>query len=95
MIRLAALILCLSIAGPVCAQATHSLKLLQGEDVGIIPRYLFLLLAMPAGWVALPAVQVPGQFAISINSYVAQSLNLDLPDEASLRRALQADGAPK
>lgn len=54
-----------------------------------------LLLAMPAGWVALPAVQVPGQFAISINSYVAQSLNLDLPDEASLRRALQADGAPK
>jgi len=40
MIRLAALILCLSIAGPACAQATHSLKLLQGEDVGIIPRYL-------------------------------------------------------
>lgn len=40
MIRLAALILCLTVAGPVFAQATHSLKLLQGEDVGIIPRYL-------------------------------------------------------
>ena len=40
MIRLAALILCLAITGPACAQATHSLKLLQGEDVGIIPRYL-------------------------------------------------------
>lgn len=40
MIRFAALILCLTVAGPVCAQATHSLKLLQGEDVGIIPRYL-------------------------------------------------------
>ena len=40
MIRHAALILCLAITGPACAQATHSLKLLQGEDVGIIPRYL-------------------------------------------------------
>ena len=40
MIRLAALILCLTVAGPVFAQATHSLRLLQGEDVGIIPRYL-------------------------------------------------------
>jgi hypothetical protein len=38
---------------------------------------------------------MPSQFAISINSNVAQSLNLDLPDETSLRRALQADGAPK
>ena len=54
-----------------------------------------LLLALPAGATALPAIQMPSQFAISINSNVAQSLNLDLPDEASLRRALQADGALK
>lgn len=40
MIRYAALILCLAITGPACAQAAHSLKLLQGEDVGIVPRYL-------------------------------------------------------
>ena len=40
MIRLAALILSLAITGPVCAQASHSLKLLQGEEVGIVPRYL-------------------------------------------------------
>ena len=54
-----------------------------------------LLLALPAGATSLPAVQMPNQFAISINSNVAQSLNLDLPDEASVRRALQADGASK
>ena len=54
-----------------------------------------LLLALPAGATSLPAIQMPSQFAISINSNVAQSLNLDLPDETSLRRALQADGAPK
>ena len=54
-----------------------------------------LLLSLPAGSTALPPIQVPGQFAISINSHVAQSLNLDLPDEASLRRALQADGGQK
>lgn len=54
-----------------------------------------LLLTLPAGSTSLPAIQVPSQFAISINSNVAQSLNLDLPDEASLRRALQLDGAPK
>jgi ABC-type uncharacterized transport system substrate-binding protein len=54
-----------------------------------------LLLAMPAGSAALPAIQMPGQFAISVNSNVAQSLNLDLPDEASLRRAMQLDGASK
>lgn len=40
MIRLAALILSLAITGPACAQAAHSLKLLQGEEAGIIPRYL-------------------------------------------------------
>ena len=54
-----------------------------------------LLFALPAGATSLPAIQMPSQFAISINSNVAQSLNLDLPDETSLRRALQADGAPK
>ena len=54
-----------------------------------------LLLALPAGATSLPAIQMPSQFAISINSNVAQSLNLDLPDETSLRRALQADGAPR
>ena len=54
-----------------------------------------LLLTLPAGSFSLPAIQAPSQFAISINSNVAQSLNLDLPDEASLRRALQLDGAPK
>lgn len=30
----------LLLAGSVAAQATHSLKLLQGEDIGINPRYL-------------------------------------------------------
>ena len=40
MIRRVVLVLSLLIAGPACAQASHSLKLLQGEDVGIIPRYL-------------------------------------------------------
>jgi ABC-type uncharacterized transport system substrate-binding protein len=54
-----------------------------------------LLFVLPAGATSLPVIQMPSQFAISINSNVAQSLNLDLPDETSLRRALQADGAPK
>ncbi len=54
-----------------------------------------LLRALPTGSSSLPAIQVPSQFAISINNNVAQSLNLDLPDEASLRRALQVDGASK
>jgi protein SCO1/2 len=40
MIRLAALVLSLLIAGPAAPQAAHSLKLLQGEEVGINPRYL-------------------------------------------------------
>ena len=38
--RLLALALALLVAGPVAAQASHSLELLRGEDVGIIPRYL-------------------------------------------------------
>lgn len=44
MIRRAALGLCLSlclgITSPVFAQAQHSLKMLKGEDNGIVPRYL-------------------------------------------------------
>lgn len=44
MIRCAALGLCLSlclgIPSPVFAQAQHSLKMLKGEDNGIVPRYL-------------------------------------------------------
>lgn len=54
-----------------------------------------LLLTLSAGSTNLPAIQLPSQFAISINSNVAQSLNLELPDEASLRRAMQVEGAPK
>ena len=38
--RLLALALALLMAGPVAAQASHSLELLRGEDVGIVPRYL-------------------------------------------------------
>ena len=38
--RLLALVLTLLMAGPVAAQASHSLELLRGEDVGIVPRYL-------------------------------------------------------
>jgi len=38
--RLLALALALLVAGPVAAQASHSLELLRGEDVGIVPRYL-------------------------------------------------------
>ena len=40
MIRLAAVLLCSAIAGPVAAQAQHSLRLLREENVGIVPRYL-------------------------------------------------------
>jgi len=54
-----------------------------------------LLAALPAGTNLLPPPQAPSQFSISINPTVAQSLNLDPPDEASMRRALQADGAPR
>ncbi len=35
-----AFIAALLLAGPVAAQAMHSLELLKGEEVGIIPRYL-------------------------------------------------------
>lgn len=54
-----------------------------------------LLLSLPAGNNSLPPPQGPNQFAISINTNVAQSLNLEPPDEATLRRTLQADGAQK
>lgn len=54
-----------------------------------------LLLTLPAAPYNLPLPMAPSQFAISINGNVAQSLSLDLPDEASIRRALQADGVQK
>lgn len=41
--------------------------------------------------VNLPPPATPSQFAIAINSNVAQALNLNVPDEATLRRALLAD----
>lgn len=40
---------------------------------------------------SLPAPTGPNQFAIAINHNVAQSLNLNIPDEASIRRAMLAD----
>lgn len=40
---------------------------------------------------ALPMPSGPNQFAISINGNVAQSLNLNIPDEATIRRAMLAD----
>jgi ABC-type uncharacterized transport system substrate-binding protein len=39
---------------------------------------------------SLPAPTGPNQFAIAINSNVAESLNLSVPDEATLRRAMLA-----
>lgn len=39
----------------------------------------------------LPHPSGPSQFAIAINHDVARALNLDIPDEASIRRALLAD----
>ncbi|WP_371323784.1 ABC transporter substrate binding protein [Dechloromonas sp. ZY10] len=40
---------------------------------------------------SLPPPMPPTQFAISINQNVAESLGLSLPDESTLRRALQQD----
>ena len=39
----------------------------------------------------LPAPSGPSRFAIAINSNVAQSLGLKIPDEANLRRAMMSD----
>jgi len=39
----------------------------------------------------LPAPMPPSQFAVQINQNVAQALNLNLPDEADIRRAMLAD----
>lgn len=39
----------------------------------------------------LPAPSGPSQFAIAINNNVAQALGLNIPDEASIRRAMLAD----
>ena len=40
---------------------------------------------------ALPGPMPPSQFAISINPSVADALDLNIPDEASIRRAMLAD----
>lgn len=39
----------------------------------------------------LPAPMPPSQFAITINSSVAQALDLSIPDEAAIRRAMLAE----
>ena len=39
----------------------------------------------------LPAPSAPAQFAIAINPNVAQALDLQLPDEATIRRAMLAE----
>jgi hypothetical protein len=39
----------------------------------------------------LPNPSGPSQFAIAINSNVAQALGLNIPDEATIRRAMNAD----
>lgn len=44
---------------------------------------------------ALPPPGSPSLFSISLNSTVAQSLDLKLPDEATLRRALLSEREPK
>lgn len=54
-----------------------------------------LLNSLPSSNSQLPPPQAPSFFAISINTNVAQSLSLDVPDEASMRRTLQADGGPR
>lgn len=50
-----------------------------------------LLKQTPAEPVALPAPQSPTYFSLAINRSVAQSLGLNLPDEAAVRRRLGAD----
>lgn len=54
-----------------------------------------LLNTLPAGISQLPPPQAPSLFAISINSAVAQSLSLEVPDEAVIRRSLQAEVNPR
>lgn len=44
---------------------------------------------------SLPAPSGPTQFAIAINSNVAQSLGLNIPDEAALRRAMAGEREAK
>lgn len=44
---------------------------------------------------ALPPPGSPSLFSISLNSTVAQSLDLKIPDEAALRRALLSEREPK
>lgn len=44
---------------------------------------------------ALPAPMPPNQFAIAINPNVASALGLSIPDEATIRRAMLAEGEPR
>lgn len=48
-----------------------------------------LLLAAPASW---PSAAAPTLFTLSINYSVAQSLGLKIPEEATIRQALIAEG---
>lgn len=43
----------------------------------------------------LPAPSGPSQFAIAINHSVSQALGLNIPEEATLRRAILAEGASR
>ncbi len=50
------------------------------------------LRALPAGKVSLGAPQYPNHFSVVVNRNVARSLGLDVPDENSLREALERAG---
>lgn len=51
-----------------------------------------LLRTLPPGRAALGAPQYPSYFGVAVNRNVARSLGLDIPDEASLREALERVG---
>lgn len=54
-----------------------------------------LLQGLPAPAVSLPPPQAPASFAIGINGNVAQSLGLQVPDEATLRRLVMGERDPR
>lgn len=72
-----------------------ALAAIYSTPVQIAQQASELLRTLPPGTRQLPAPLPPSQFAISINRSVAESLNLDLPDEAVLHRQMGADGEPK
>ena len=53
------------------------------------------LLKQSGTTISLPPAQPPEQFSISINPSVADAYNLTLPTEASLYRAIKAEGTSK